>query len=73
MPLKSGSSDSTVGHNIAQLIREGYERDQAAAIAYRKAGRSRASKVKAAYKGKRRSKKSLAHMALAVKVKSDND
>jgi hypothetical protein len=41
MPLKSGSSDQTISDNIAQLRREGYPRDQAVAIAYDKAGRSR--------------------------------
>jgi len=41
MPLKTGSSDKVISDNIAQLIREGYPRDQAVAIAYSKAGRSR--------------------------------
>lgn len=41
MPLKTGSSDKTISQNIAKLIREGKDRDQAAAIAYSHAGRSR--------------------------------
>jgi hypothetical protein len=41
MPLQEGSSQETISKNIATLIREGYERDQAAAIAYSKAGKSR--------------------------------
>ena len=41
MPLKTGSSKETISENIAQLIREGYDRDQAVAIAYSKAGKSR--------------------------------
>lgn len=34
MPLKSGNSRETIQANIKQLIGEGYEREQAAAIAY---------------------------------------
>jgi len=41
MPLKTGSSDKVISDNITQLIREGYPRDQAVAIAYSKAGKSR--------------------------------
>jgi hypothetical protein len=40
MPLYGGSSEKTVGLNISQLIRDGYPRDQAVAIAIKKAGRS---------------------------------
>lgn len=43
MPLREGSSDDVVSDNIAQLIRDGYPKDQATAIAYRKAGRSTAA------------------------------
>lgn len=41
MPLLKGRSNETVGKNIGKLIKEGYEQDQAAAIAYKKAGRSK--------------------------------
>lgn len=41
MPLKRGSSQATISKNIAQLIEEGYPRNQAVAIAYRAAGKSR--------------------------------
>ena len=41
MPLKRGSSQATISKNIAQLIEEGYGRNQAVAIAYRTAGKSR--------------------------------
>jgi hypothetical protein len=41
MPLKKGKSQETISANIARLIREGYSREQAAAIAYNKAGKSR--------------------------------
>lgn len=51
MPLKKGSSQETISKNIAQLIRDGYPKDQAAAIAYDKAGKSRDGK------GKKKSKK----------------
>lgn len=41
MPLMEGSDDETIRANIAELIRAGHPRDQAVAIAYRKAGRAR--------------------------------
>ena len=41
MPLLEGSSDEVISANIAELMRAGHPRDQAIAIAYRKAGRSR--------------------------------
>lgn len=47
MPLREGSSDETISANIEELIRAGHPRDQAAAIAYRKAGRARADMHKA--------------------------
>lgn len=40
MPLKRGGSKETIEANIAQLIDEGYDPKQAAAIAYAKAGKS---------------------------------
>jgi hypothetical protein len=45
MPLKPGSSPSTISDNIAQLIREGYPRDQAIAIAHRNAGKPKPKPV----------------------------
>jgi hypothetical protein len=39
MPLRSGSGSSVISDNIAELIRSGHPRDQAAAAAYRKAGK----------------------------------
>lgn len=41
MPLKRGSSQKTISANIAELIRAGHDRAQAAAIAYKEAGKSR--------------------------------
>jgi hypothetical protein len=41
MPLKEGSSQETISENIATEIRAGKPRDQAAAIAYSKAGKAR--------------------------------
>lgn len=41
MPLKTGSSQSTISQNIAKLIDEGYPPKQAAAIVYSKAGKSK--------------------------------
>lgn len=44
MPLKSGSSRETISENIGKLIREGYDKDQASAISYSKAGKGRKRK-----------------------------
>ncbi|HEY8503937.1 MAG TPA: hypothetical protein VIL46_05105 [Gemmataceae bacterium] len=44
MPLKRGSSRKVISQNIAKLRREGYPPDQAAAIAYRVAGKARGQK-----------------------------
>lgn len=41
MPLKQGSSDETISENVKKLMNEGYPQDQAVAIAYKEAGRSR--------------------------------
>ena len=45
MPLKKGSSQSTIGKNIRELIRSGRKPDQAKAIAYSTA-RNSAKKYK---------------------------
>ena len=39
MPLKKGSSHATISENIAELIRAGHSKEQAAAIAYKQAGK----------------------------------
>jgi len=44
MPLRSGSSQEVISHNIGVLITEGYKRDQAVAIAHDKADRSKKRK-----------------------------
>lgn len=41
MPLEKGSSKEVIARNIAKLRREGYPEDQAVAIAYRQAGKSK--------------------------------
>jgi len=41
VPLKKGSSQLTISQNIRKLIKEGYSRQQAAAIAYSQAGKTR--------------------------------
>lgn len=40
MPLKEGKSKEVISDNIAELIRSGRDKKQAAAIAYSKAGKS---------------------------------
>lgn len=65
MPLLDGKSQKVISANIAQLIEEGYPRDQAIAIAYSHAGLSRPKKKKTSSPKrkkaipKRRSKRSV--------------
>lgn len=44
MPLRKGKSKKTVQENIVELIHSGREPDQAAAIAYSKAGKKKGKK-----------------------------
>ena len=46
MPLQKGKSKATISANIAELIRAGHPKDQAAAIAYVTAGKSRKKRKK---------------------------
>ena len=46
MPLKSGKSKSVISSNIATEIKSGKPRDQAVAIAYSEAGKSKKKKEK---------------------------
>jgi hypothetical protein len=41
MPLRSGRSNKAISYNVAELRRSGYKRNQAVAIAMKKAGRAR--------------------------------
>jgi hypothetical protein len=41
MPLKKGKSKQVISENIAELIKAGYKRDQAVAIAMNEAGMSK--------------------------------
>jgi len=43
MPLKTGSSQSTISSNIAEMIRSGMDPKRAEAAAYRKAGKYKKS------------------------------
>jgi len=58
MPLKKGRSKKIISENIAELIRSGYSRAQAAAIAYSKAGLSRSKKSRKLSKSKSRKRRS---------------
>lgn len=49
MPLKKGSSEADISANIAELVRAGHPREQAAAIAYRVAGVDQESPMRPAY------------------------
>lgn len=46
MPLKRGTSKKTISINMQKLIKEGYPKKQAAAIAYERAGKSSKRKRK---------------------------
>lgn len=48
MPLKDGKSQRVIAENIAELIRAGYPRNQAIAIAYEHAGLSHPQRDKRA-------------------------
>ena len=44
MPLKAGKSKKTISGNIREMVRAGHPVKQAAAAAYKKAGKSKAKK-----------------------------
>jgi hypothetical protein len=44
MPLKKGKSKADFEYNLTELMRSGYEKDQALAIAYSKKGEKKKKK-----------------------------
>ncbi len=44
MPLKSGTSNKTISHNIKEMVKAGHPRDQAIAAAMRKKRESKKKK-----------------------------
>lgn len=46
MPLMKGSSKEVISENIAELMRAGHPQDQAIAIAYKEAGKSKSKPKK---------------------------
>lgn len=54
MPLKQGSSQSTVSKNISELVKSGHPQKQAIAIAMKEAGLSKAkdNELKNVYTGR---------------------
>lgn len=54
MPLKQGSSKSTVSSNISELVKSGHPQKQAVAIAMKEAGLSKAkdNELKNEYPGR---------------------
>jgi hypothetical protein len=46
MPLVEGSTNSVISKNMRELVKSGYSKKQAAAIAYSQAGRGRRKRKK---------------------------
>lgn len=74
MPLEKGSSQEVISKNIEELIKSGHSKEQAAAIAYKEAGKSRAKDeepAKAA--GIMYREKDTGHILLLKRARGDHE
>jgi len=69
VPLEKGSSEETISRNIEELVKAGHKPSQAAAIAYKEAGKARAEDAEETYLDVLRAARSMENDAIAVGLK----